>query len=90
MVHSFLNFIKPLPSGSYAEGEAESLEEPEVMEDTKENRSSRHNRMAVHRNSQRLWQQLQDLHRSELVRVPALGGGSGHKVPLLTGKLPKN
>ena len=36
------------------------------MEHTKEIRLSKHSRINIHRNSQRLWQRAQGLHRSAL------------------------
>ena len=61
-----------LTTGQCSEEEAE----PEVMDDPMETVPSIHNRTGAHTNSQRLWQQAQDFHRSKPDRVPALREGS--------------
>ena len=78
-------FIKFIPWGLrvlYGR-EAERSSEPEVMGDTKETVSSRHNRTDEHMRSQRLWQHAYGLHRFK----PGLRMGSRHTVSFPTKKL---
>lgn len=65
----------------FAEEEVERLQEPKVMDDSKEILSSRHNRTDAHKNSQRLWKHNQVSCRFEPDRSPSLRGGSGHGLP---------
>lgn len=50
---------------SKSEASVSSHQEPEAMEDIRERRPSKHSRASAHMNSQELWQQAQDLHRSK-------------------------
>lgn len=77
-------FIKPLPqgSGTYAEEDMERLLEAEVVDDSKEIVSSRHNRTDAHTNPQRL-----EVSQVKAAQGPSLRRGSGHRVPSLTKKL---
>lgn len=64
--------------GSYADEEAERLQELEnLMDNTKETMSPKHNRT----NAQRLWPHAQGLYRFKVDTVSAPRGRSGHDLP---------
>lgn len=66
-------FIKSLLSRSMRSMRREEIfSGPEVMVDSKETPSSRHNSIAAHVNLKRIKQNAQDLHRFKTDRVPAL------------------
>lgn len=54
---------------------------------SKETESSRHSRSDAHKNSQRLWQDTQNLHILKSNKNPSTERGSRHKVPPLTKRL---
>lgn len=75
--------------GSYADEEAERLQELEnSMDNTKETVSPKHNRTDAHLNAQRLWPHAQGLYRFKVDTVSAPRGRSGHDLPSLTKKIP--
>lgn len=50
------------------------------MDDSKERVFPRLNRIDAHMNSESLWPHMQDLHKSNLCKIPALKWGSRHRV----------
>lgn len=74
-------FIKPLPqdSGTYAEEDVERLLETEVVDDSKETVSSRHNRTDAYTNPRRL----------AASRVKAAQGPSTERGKWTQGSIPK-
>ena len=91
LAHSTLNRMplsspSPQGPGTYAKDEAERLEYPEVMDDSKRTASPSHNKTDAQMDSRRLGQHAPGLHRFNPGKIPACEGGRGHKVPLLTKK----
>lgn len=67
--------------GIYVGEKAERVQEPEVVGDSKETDSSRHNQTDEYVNSQRLQQHVHGLHRFKPDRVAALKWESEHGLP---------
>lgn len=76
--------IKPFHSGSgnYEEEEINIFKDSVRMEDTKEIRPSRHNRVDAHMNSWRLWQHAMGLYKFKTNGFPVLNRGIDKKLPL--------
>ena len=82
-------FIKPSSQNGWTkvEEEVERLQEPEVMDDSKETVFSGLNRTDAHMNSGRLWKPSQGLHTFKLDWAPELREGTRHGLLPLTKKL---